>query len=137
MNIKATFDNKEFELIYNKQSGFYEIELEAPQAGGIYNVEITLKDLIENTETLTKKIQILTKEKSINLSQKTLVYFLSKTDLEIKDIVEFENYEYVIDEETNKNTIFNVMKKVNVENGDIVVLQRDGKIDYLGIVKDI
>ena len=137
MSVKATFNNEEYELIYNEQSGFYEIEIEAPKQGGVYNAEITFKDLIENTETSTKKIQIWAKEKSINVSKETLVYFLSKTDLEIKDVIEFENYEYIIDEETNKNTIFNIMKKINAENGDIVVLQRNGNIDYAGIIKDI
>ena len=137
MSVKATFNNKEYELIYNEQSGFYEIELEAPKIGGVYNTEITFKDLIENIETSTRKIQIWSKEKNINVSQKTLVYFLSKIDLEIKDVIEFENYEYVIDEETNKNTIFNIMKKINADNGDIVVLQRNSEIDYIGIIKDI
>ena len=96
MSVKATFNNEEYELIYNEQSGFYEIEIEAPKQGGVYNAEITFKDLIENTETSTKKIQIWAKEKSINVSKETLVYFLSKTDLEIKDVIEFENYEYII-----------------------------------------
>lgn len=137
MSVKATFNNKEYELIYNEQSGFYEIEIEAPKQGGVYNAEITFKDLIENTETATKKIQIWAKEKNINVSRETLVYFLSKTDLEIKDVIEFENYEYIIDEETNKNTIFNIMKKINADNGDIVVLQRNSEIDYIGIIKDI
>ena len=79
MSVKAIFNNKEYELIHNEQSGFYEIEIEAPKEGGIYNAEITFKDLIENTETLTKKIQIWAKEKNINISKETLVYFLSKT----------------------------------------------------------
>ena len=137
MGVKANFNGKEYELIYNSQSGFYEIEIEAPTIGGIYNTEITFEDLLENTENTTKKIQIWAKEKNTNISKETLVYFLDKSDLEIKDVIEFEDYEYVIDEETNKNTIFNVMKKVNAKNGDIVVLQRDGNIDYLGIIVDI
>ncbi len=136
MSVRVTFNNKEYELIYNEQSGLYEIELEAPKNGGVYNAEITFKDSIENIETSIKKIQIWAKEKNTNISQETLVYFLDKTDLEIKDVIEFENYEYVIDEETNQKTIFNVMKKVNAENGDIVVLQRRGKIDYSGIIED-
>ena len=97
--LKVTFDNEEYELIYNEQSGFYEIELVAPKIGGIYNAEITFADLLKNIETSTKKIQIYAKEENTNVSKETLVYFLSKTDLEIKDIVEFENYEYEIDEE--------------------------------------
>ena len=136
MSVRVTFNNKEYELIYNEQSGLYEIELEAPKNGGVYNAEISFKDSIENIETSIKKIQIWAKEKNTNISQETLVYFLDKTDLEIKDVIEFENYEYVIDEETNQKTIFNVMKKVDAENGDIVVLQRRGKIDYSGIIED-
>lgn len=137
MGVKASFNNKEYDLIYNSQSGFYEIEIEAPSTGGVYSADITFEDLIQNIETSTKKIQIWAKEKNTNISKETLVYFLDKSDLEIKDVIEFENYEYVIDEETNKNTIFNVMKKVNANNGDIVILQRDGNIDYSGIIKDI
>ena len=136
MSVKVTFNNKEYETIYNEQSGLYEIELEAPDAGGVYNAAITFKDSIKNIETSIKKIQIWAKEKRTNASEETLVYFLDKTDLEIKDVIEFENYEYVIDEETNQKTIFNVVKKVNAENGDIVVLQRLGKIDYSGIIED-
>jgi hypothetical protein len=136
VSVKVTFNNKEYETVYNEQSGLYEIELEAPGVGGIYNAEITFRDSIENIETSTRKIQVWAKEKNTNVSQETLVYFLNQTDLEIKDVVEFENYEYIIDEETNQKTIFNVMKKVNAENGDVVVLQRRGKIDYSGIVED-
>ena len=106
MNVKTTFDKKIYELTYNEQSGFYEVELEAPETGGIYNAEVSFIDLIDNTETYAKKIQIWAKAKIDNTIQGTLVYFLSKTDLSIKDVLEFEDYEYVIDEETNKNTIF-------------------------------
>lgn len=137
MSVKVTFNNNEYELTYNEQSGLYEIELEAPKIGGIYNTEITFTDSIENIETSTKKIQIWAKEKNSNISKETLVYFLDKSDLEIKDVIEFENYEYIIDEETNQRTIFNVMKKINAENGDIVVLQRCGNIDYSGIIEDL
>lgn len=132
MGVKVVFNNEKYELNYNEQSGFYEIELTAPQNGGIYNAEIIFRK-----ETLEHKIQIWAKEEKKNISQETLVYFLSKSNLEIQDVIEFENYEYVIDEETNKNTIFNIMKKVKAESGDIVVVQRENKIDYIGIIKDI
>ncbi len=137
MGVKAKFNNKEYELIYNSQSGFYEIEIEAPEVGGVYNAEVIFEDLLGNIEESNKKIQIWSKEKKANVQKETLVYFLDKSDLEIKDYIEFEDYEYVIDEETNQNTIFNVMKKVNAENGDIVILQRDGKTDYIGKIQDI
>lgn len=137
MNVKTTFDKKIYELTYNEQSGFYEVELEAPKIGGIYNAEVSFIDLIDNTETYAKKIQIWAKAKIDNTIQGTFVYFLSKTDLSIKDVLEFEDYEYVIDEETNKNTIFNIVQEVNAENGDIVILQRNAKVDYIGIVQEI
>lgn len=137
MNLKAIFNNKEYELVYNEQSGFYEAKIESPSTGGIYNAKITFKDLFDNVETETRKIQILAKEEKANVIEETLVYFLDKSDLEIKDIIEFENYEYVIDEETNQKTIFEVMKKINAKNGDIVVLQRNGNIDYIGKIEDI
>lgn len=137
MNVKTTFDKKIYELTYNEQSGFYEVELEAPKIGGIYNAEVSFIDLIDNTETYAKKIQIWAKAKIDNTIQGTFVYFLSKTDLSIKDVLEFEDYEYVIDEETNKNTIFNIVQEVNAENGDIVILQKNGKVDYIGIVQEI
>lgn len=136
MSVKAIFNNQEYELIYNKQTGFYEIEIEAAKNGGIYNAEIVFEDLLKNKETATEKIQIWAKEK-IEKPKGTLVYILDKEDLEIKDVLEFDNYSYIIDEETNKNTIFEVMKKINAKNEDIVFLQRNGNIDYIGIIKDI
>ena len=66
MSVKVTFNSKEYELIYNEQSGLYEIEIEAPKNGGVYNAEIAFKDSIENIETSIKKIQIWTKEKNTN-----------------------------------------------------------------------
>lgn len=137
MGVKVTFNNEEYNLIYNSQSDLYEIELKAPPVGGIYNAEIEFEDLLKNIETATKKVQILAKEKKENTSQETLVYFLDKINLEIKDVIEFEDYEYIIDEETNKKTVFNVMKKVNAGYKDIVILQRKGKVDYIGIIEDI
>lgn len=137
MSVKVTFNNEQYELIYNSQSGFYEAEIKAPKIGGIYNAEITFEDLLKNQELISKKIQIFAKEKSSKISKETLVYFLDKSNLEIKDVIEFEDYEYVIDEETNKKTIFTVTKKINAENGDIVILQRNGNIDYIGIIEDI
>ena len=61
--MKVIFNNNEYELIYNSQSGFYEIEIKAPDIGGIYNAEIIFEDLLKNIENDTKKIQIWAKEK--------------------------------------------------------------------------
>lgn len=63
MNVKTTFDKKIYELTYNEQSGFYEVELEAPETGGIYNAEVSFIDLIDNTETYAKKFKFGQKQK--------------------------------------------------------------------------
>ena len=57
MEVKASFNDKEYTLIFNKQSGFYEAEIEAPRVGGIYNAQITFKDLLNNEEKSNKKIR--------------------------------------------------------------------------------
>ena len=137
MYLKVKFNNQNYEAIYNEQSGFYELELNAPKTGGIYEAEIEFEDLFQEKETSSKFIQIWAKERNKNiLNEITLVYFLDKDNLEIKDVIEFEDYEFVIDEETNKNTVFNIMKKIEVKNGDLVILQRNGKIDYIGIIEE-
>lgn len=137
MYLGVVFYNKGYELTYNEESGYYEIELDAPIEGGIYNANIVFQDLLENVEEINKIIQVWARDKNENISKETFVYFLDKQDLEIKNVIEFENYEYVIDEETNKSTIFEVMKKIDAENNDIVILQRYGNVDYIGKIKDI
>lgn len=65
-----------------------------------------------------------------------LLYFLDKNTLEIKDYIEISSYEILIDEETNQNTIFNLSRKVEVDNKDFVVLKRNAKNEYLGILEE-
>ena len=43
--LTITFNNQDYALTYNKQTGYYEIELTAPQTGGIYEIEATFTDL--------------------------------------------------------------------------------------------
>lgn len=138
MNVRANFNNKNYELIYNQQTGFYETEIQAPkEKGGVYNVDITITDILGDIKEDNVKVQVLAKEDSTSISEETLVYFLDKTNLEIKDVIEFEDYTYVIDEETNKSTIFEVMGDVNAKNKDIVILQRNGESDYIGVLQKI
>ena len=39
-----TFNNENYVAKYNSQSGFYELELTAPDVGGIYTAEIEFTD---------------------------------------------------------------------------------------------
>lgn len=137
MIVRANFNNQEYNLIYNPQSGYYEIELQTPETGGIFETKITATDILENQKESNIKIQILAKEKVETAKEGTLVFILDKDTLEVKDIIEYETYNYIIDEETNKNTIFEVMKKINAENDDKVILKREDNMEYYGIVKDV
>lgn len=136
MKVKVYFNNKEYELKYNEQTDFYEIDLIAPLTGGVYNITAEAIDLAEDIIEETKQIQVLAKIKQEKVSEETVVYFLDQKDLEIKDVIEYDSYEFNIDEETNATTTFNISRKNDVKNGDIVVLKRKNEIEYLGIVQN-
>lgn len=136
MNIKINYDSKEYELIYNEQSGYYEIELSAEETG-VKKLDITATDLLGNIENSTETVRILASvEKEVECEDVLLLYFLDKDTLEIKDFIEISSYEVVTDEETNQKTTFNVTRKIDTENKDFVVLKRNAETEYLGIVEE-
>ena len=45
--LSVTFNNQDYIVEYNSQSGYYELELKAPDVGGIYTVDINFTDLFE------------------------------------------------------------------------------------------
>ena len=136
MNIKINYDSKEYELIYNEQSGYYEIELSAEEIG-VKKLDITATDLLGNIENSTETVRILASvEKEVECEDVLLLYFLDKDTLEIKDFIEISSYEVVTDEETNQKTTFNVTRKIDTENKDFVVLKRNAETEYLGIVEE-
>ena len=136
MNIKINYDSKEDELIYNEQSGYYEIELSAEEIG-VKKLDITATDLLGNIENSTETVRILASvEKEVECEDVLLLYFLDKDTLEIKDFIEISSYEVVTDEETNQKTTFNVTRKIDTENKDFVVLKRNAETEYLGIVEE-
>jgi len=136
MIVKLLFNGSVVEAEYNKQTDFYEIDLTAPELGGVYEIAIDATDAIGDTSSETKDIQVLAKEVKEYAQDESIVYFLDKADLEIKDVIEFENYEYNIDEETNAKTVFDISRKNSINNGDIVILKRSNNIDYIGIVEN-
>ena len=51
--VKVTFNEVEYTLTKNLQTGYYEIEIEAPETGGVYDAEVTFTDLLGDTYTKT------------------------------------------------------------------------------------
>lgn len=135
--MKIKYNNKEYEAEYNSQTGYYEINLNAPTVGGIYNVETEYIDLFEEKYTEKKAIQVLAKEKIKNNNETTFMWVFDGYDFKIKGIVELSNYEISIDEETNINTIVNVLKNIQAEADDIVAIKKENEVIYWGSIQEV
>ena len=131
------FNGQNYKAVYNKQSGYYEINLEAPISGGIYNTEIEFTDLLGQSYEDTKTVQIWAKEQIKIETNKVFMWVFDYKDLSVKDIVEISDYEINIDEETNANTIIKVLKKSTAKSKDIVVIKKNNDTIYWGIIDNI
>lgn len=135
--MKIRYNGKEYDAKYNEQTGYYEINLTAPDTGGIYNIEAEFTDLFEQKYTEQKAIQIFAQEKIKSNNEATFMWVFDGDDFSIKGIVELSNYEISIDEETNANTIVNVLKNIQAKEDDIVAVKKENEVIYWGIVKEV
>lgn len=135
--LTVNFNNQNYNLIYNEQSGYYEIEIQAPAQGGIYNIAATYTDLFEDEYTKSQIIQILAKQKIEIVSEKTFMWIFDGKNFSVKDIVELSDYEINIDEETNANTILKILKNTSARADDIVVVKKNNEVVYWGVVQQI
>lgn len=136
-DLTIKYENQEYNVPYNKESGYYEIELDTPQNGGIYPIEITYNDLFENKYTDVLDLQVLTKQKVKLKQDKIFMWIFNHYNFKVRDIIELSDYEIVIDEETNANTIVNVLKKTNAISDDIVAIKKNNEVVYWGIISEI
>lgn len=133
----VTFDSQNYVMTYNSQSGYYELEVEAPEIGGIYNAKIAFTDLFGEVSEETIPIQVWAKEPIIIETNKVFMWIFDYKDFSVKDIVEIANYEINIDEETNANTIINVLKKTTAKARDVVAIKKNNKVVYWGSIDNI
>lgn len=131
------FNGQSYIATYNPQTGYYEIEIQAPDHGGIYNAEIQFTNILGETSTETEVIQIWAKEKIKIDTNKVFMWIFDNKDFSVKDIVEITDYEINIDEETNANTIVKVLKKNTARAKDIVAVKKNNKVVYWGIIDNI
>lgn len=131
------FNNQNYVANYNKQAGYYEVDLIAPLVGGIHNADIKFTDLSGQSYEETKAIQVFVKEKIKIETNKVFIYIFNHKDFTIKDIVEISDYEINIDEETNANTIIKVLKKTTAMAKDIIVVKKNNEVIYWGILENI
>ena len=72
----------------------------------------------------------------INDGSKLLAYVLSATDLSIKDLLEFEEYEFKRDTEFSDKSSIVANGKPNIAKGDFVLCQSDGGNVFTGVCDD-
>ena len=135
--VTTKFNNQDYNLIYNSQSGYYEIDLQAPDVGGVYDIDITFRDIFGQNYTDKAVIQVLAKEPIKIEQNKNFMWIFDYFTFKVKDIVELSNYEINIDEETNANSIINVLKKTTAKARDIIVIKKNNKIIYWGTINNI
>ena len=132
------FNEKSYEAIYNEQTGYYEVNLIAPEVGGVYNADIVYIDLYNQEYEDMQPIQVWAKEKIEIETNKVFMWIFDGKDFTVKDIVELLNdYDINIDEETNENSTIKVLKKTTAKTDDIVAIKKNNKVVYWGIIDNI
>lgn len=135
-NIVIEFNNKKYNAIYNKNTDEYEVELTAPEIGGIYNTEITCTE-DSKTESTNIDVRILKRKPLKITTEETYMYIFDCRDFSVKDVVQLPNYEINIDEETNANTTVKVLKKTTAKANDIVIIKENNEFIYWGVIQNI
>ena len=119
METQVKFNGQDYIAIYNKQTGYYEIEL----------FDERYEDSIN--------IQILIKERLKLETNKNFIWIFDYKDFSVKEIIELSDYELNIDEETNANSIIKILKKTSAKSNDIVVFKKNNEVLYWGIIDNI
>lgn len=135
--VTVNFNNENYIMTYNPQSDYYELELTAPETGGIYTANVEFTNLFGEQYEDSLPIQIFAKEPVKIETNKVFMWIFDHKDLTVKDIVEITDYEINIDEETNSNTLISVLKKTTAKARDLVAIKKNSEVVYWGIVDNI
>ena len=132
-----SFNGQNYTAKYNEQTGYYEVNIDALETGGIYTADIEFTDLLGQSYEDTQVIQVFAKEKIKIETNKVFMWIFDYKDFAVKDIVEIADYEINIDEETNANSTIKLLKKTTAKARDIVVIKKNNNVVYWGIVDNI
>ena len=132
-----TFNNETYIATYNPQTDYYEVNLTAPDTGGIYTADVTFTDLFEEEYEDSLVIQVFARKPIKIDTNKVFMWIFDYKDFSVKDIVELANYDINIDEETNANTLIEILKKTTAKARDIIFVKKNNEIVYWGIVDNI
>ena len=132
-----SFNGNDYIATYNSQTGYCEVELEAPQTGGIYTAEYTITNVFGQTLEDSEDIQVFAKEQPKLSMNKVFMWIFDYYTFKVKDVVEISDYELNIDEETNANSFINILKKTSAKARDIVAVKKNNDVVYWGIIDNI
>ena len=68
---------------------------------------------------------------------KIFMWVFNYQDFSVRDIVEINDYELTIDEETNAKSTITCIKKTGVKAKDIIAVKKNNEVVYWGIVDEI
>ena len=136
-NMTITFNGADYIATYNQQTGYYELNLQAPETGGIYSADISFNDLWNENYKDSIAIQVLAKKPVKIETNKIFMWIFDYYDFSVKDIVEIADYDINIDEETNANSTINVLKKTTAKARDVVVVKKNNEVIYWGVIDEI
>ena len=86
-----SFNGNDYIATSNSQTGYYEVELEAPQTGGIYTAEYTITNLFGQTLEDSEYIQVLAKEQPKLSMNKVFMWIFDYYTFKVKDVVEISD----------------------------------------------
>ena len=135
--VTVNFNNQNYIMTYNPQSNYYELELTAPETGGVYTANVEFTNLFGEQYEDSLPIQVFAKEPVEIETNKVFMWIFDHKDFIVKDIVEITDYEINIDEETNSNTLISVLKKTTAKARDLVAIKKNNEVVYWGIIDNI
>lgn len=137
MALSLTFDENTYTPAYNTQTGYYEINLTAPETGGIYQVDATYTNVMGDVATAQDIIRVILDFINVQLQPKTFMWVFDYKDLSVKGCVEIQNYELNIDEETNATSMVTILKDLNAKARDYIVIKKNNEKVFWGIIQEI
>lgn len=135
--VVVNFNNQNYIATYNPQTDYYELDITAPEVGGIYTANVEFTNLFGEQYEDSLPIQILAKKPIETETNKVFMWIFDHKDFTVKDIVEITDYDINIDEETNSNTLISVLKKTTAKARDLVAIKKNNEVVYWGIVDNI
>lgn len=138
MALSIDFNENTYSATYNPQTGYYELNLTAPNEGGVYTIDATYIDVFGNTSTASDLLRVILNFIDIQLQPKTFMWIFDYKDLSVKGCVEIQDYEINIDEETNATSIIKVLKDVGAKARDFIVIKKNNeKVYWRSSTRDI